>query len=269
MEIWVQLHGVPLYGANSETIRNLGLLIGSVTELDFPKNSAILCTNYPRVKLEISTSRPFIPGCSLPRKNMTPAQITFKYERLSNFCTLCGRLSHLKNFCPVPLAFCPSEGTFDADLRVETVGVRRFSRASMQRVESDRTSFKSGASSLGRPTLSFGDHSNLLRSWGYQLGVQATSEGSSYTSGRQESEPPNGAPPRSLCQPGISAPARPPNRTLQSVVSADLQCQNAKVGGDQATIGLVVQTVQRPSFALTMSACAPQQVCSADNLIAF
>lgn len=126
----------------------MGSLIGPVIELDFPEHKTIVCTNYPRVKVEILTSRPLTSGCSLPRKNMAPAIVAFRYERLSNFCTLCGRFSHLKNGCPVPPALCPPEGTFTSNLRSEIAGVHCYSRALLQGADSGRRPQWSGESSF-------------------------------------------------------------------------------------------------------------------------
>lgn len=96
--------------------------------MDAPQSQLALCTNYPRVKVEIDTSLPLVPGCALPRLHMAPALITSHYECLLRFFTLCGRISHTKNACPFPLDFRPLDNTFGDELRVEVSSVRRLSR---------------------------------------------------------------------------------------------------------------------------------------------
>lgn len=127
--MWVQIHGIPLGGAVPDKIHRMRSLIGPVLECDFPKHRLLVFTNYPRVKVEVDTWKPLIPRCLWPRKNQAPAFISFRYERLSMFCLLCGRLNHSKTFCSIPVTNQLPEGTFGEELRVDGARIRRYSRS--------------------------------------------------------------------------------------------------------------------------------------------
>lgn len=69
--------------------------------------------------------KPLFEGFSLLRLNKKPAQISFKYEWLSEFCYGCGKLGHLQQACPIYTNFA-EEPWFGQWMRAESQDLRRF-----------------------------------------------------------------------------------------------------------------------------------------------
>nr|GEX52310.1 retrotransposon protein, putative, unclassified [Tanacetum cinerariifolium] len=55
-----------------------------------------------RFRVEVDLTVPLCPGIELPRYGVKPLFVSFKYERLSNFCYACGRLGHDDETCTYP-----------------------------------------------------------------------------------------------------------------------------------------------------------------------
>lgn len=71
--------------------------MGNLLEFD---HIAVSVKRFLRIRDEVYTSKPLPDGFILPRVNRQLARITFKYERLSKFCYICGRLGHVQLSCP-------------------------------------------------------------------------------------------------------------------------------------------------------------------------
>lgn len=83
-----------------ENAEKIGRVMGKLLEFDRINTSCISVRRFIRIRVEIDTTKPFPTGFSLPRIDRGPAIVTFKYERLSEFCYECGCLGHVHSSCP-------------------------------------------------------------------------------------------------------------------------------------------------------------------------
>jgi hypothetical protein len=54
------------------------------------------------MRVVLDVSKPLVPGFHLPHPRLPSLGIKFLYERLADYCTLCGLMGHCKSFCPAP-----------------------------------------------------------------------------------------------------------------------------------------------------------------------
>lgn len=99
---WVQLRGIPLGLSSEANVRQLVQGAGEFIELEDP---SITC-GFLHVRLLVNTLNPLVPGCWLSRGPNTETWVEFRYERLHDFCYLCGRIDHVNTEC----SFEPSRG---------------------------------------------------------------------------------------------------------------------------------------------------------------
>ncbi|XP_040996158.1 uncharacterized protein At4g02000-like [Juglans microcarpa x Juglans regia] len=97
LAFWIQIHGLPLELVTQENAEKIGRVIGNLLGFD---HIVAFVKRFLRIRVEIDTSKPLLDGFILPQLNRQPAKITFKYERLSEFCYICGRLGHVHQSCP-------------------------------------------------------------------------------------------------------------------------------------------------------------------------
>jgi len=106
----VQVHGLPLQNIMVVNAIKIGKLIGlKVLTVEDGDKSGIINHHHLRFRLLIDVSLPLAPGFHLPCSGRSPLWIKLIYERLANYCALCGCIGHCKTFCPAP----PPLGTPD------------------------------------------------------------------------------------------------------------------------------------------------------------
>lgn len=76
--------------------------LGAILAVDDFDNTGLICQLFLRFCVALDTSKPLIPGFHLPRPVKEPLWISFRYERLGDYCTLCGVIGHKKNQCSQP-----------------------------------------------------------------------------------------------------------------------------------------------------------------------
>ena len=76
--------------------------IGKVLELDNNNSSGIISCPFIQFKIEINISLPLTSGFYMPCEGLKPRWISFKYERLDEYCSSCGLIGDVKKFCPTP-----------------------------------------------------------------------------------------------------------------------------------------------------------------------
>ncbi|GLT53077.1 hypothetical protein SLA2020_263730 [Shorea laevis] len=99
---WVQVHGLPMQNMTLKNAIRIGKSIGSLLEVENGDSPGLICRQHLRLRVEINTRRPLMPGFYISRPGKDPLWIQFRYERLADYCTLCGLIGHCKFICPDP-----------------------------------------------------------------------------------------------------------------------------------------------------------------------
>jgi hypothetical protein len=97
-EIWIQIHHLP-FGFMT---REIGLLIGShigkfINYDDL--NNYGSWRKFMRIRVAINVNEPLKTDWAFVREQGEVVKVSFKYEKLGNFCYVCGLLGHTENFC--------------------------------------------------------------------------------------------------------------------------------------------------------------------------
>ncbi|TXG56744.1 hypothetical protein EZV62_018057 [Acer yangbiense] len=97
-EFWVQIHDIPIMCMNRRMAKWLAEQIGRVIEI--PIESRECWGKFLRVKVSIDISKPLKRWLRLKLdKTENIVVVGLKYERLSEFCYVCGRIGHGINEC--------------------------------------------------------------------------------------------------------------------------------------------------------------------------
>ena len=96
-KFWVQIHGLPMRLLDPETAVELGESLGEVSEMENPKE--LVGNDFVRVKVEVDISKPLRRGCKIEIEEDSERWVSFKYEKLPNFCYWCGLVSHDEKDC--------------------------------------------------------------------------------------------------------------------------------------------------------------------------
>lgn len=93
LEMWVQIHDLPK-GFMSELVeKQLGDFYGEFMQYDAKNNSSIWM-KYMRIKIKLDVRKPLKRKKKIKRKDGSETQSFCKYERLGDFCFVCGLVSH-------------------------------------------------------------------------------------------------------------------------------------------------------------------------------
>ena len=95
---WVQIHGFPLGLMTKKIGTVLGASIGDVEEVDV-EGGQIAWGRYLRVRVMIDIRKPLKRGSNVAIPESGNELILFKYEKLPDFCYVCGRLDHQEFKC--------------------------------------------------------------------------------------------------------------------------------------------------------------------------
>ena len=85
-----------------ETIIELGETLGQVIPCENPND--LVGGDFLHVHVEIDVSKPLCRGRRVALDENEEIWISFKYEKLSNFCYWCGLISHDGKDCNIGLA---------------------------------------------------------------------------------------------------------------------------------------------------------------------
>jgi hypothetical protein len=100
--LWVQIHGLPLQNMTTLNAIKLGKTLGKILEVENGHITGIIYSHHLRIRVEIDTSKPLAQGFNLPRLDRAPIWVRFLYERLADYCHLCGLIRYKRNLCPAP-----------------------------------------------------------------------------------------------------------------------------------------------------------------------
>lgn len=103
VDIWVQVYDVPK-GFMSETIlKSIGEYIGEFIKVD-PTSLDGMWKQFVRIRVKINIMKPLRRRMKIKREGGSWSWINFKYERLGNFCFVCGLLGHTERECDIVYA---------------------------------------------------------------------------------------------------------------------------------------------------------------------
>ncbi|XP_065877908.1 uncharacterized protein [Euphorbia lathyris] len=99
LPIWVQVYGIPV-GFFSEAVgRQIGEFIGGFVQYDGNNDMSSRRMEYMRIRVRVDVRSPLKRCKRIKRSVFEFSFLQFKYERLCNFCFLCGVLGHTERFC--------------------------------------------------------------------------------------------------------------------------------------------------------------------------
>ncbi|KAF7138348.1 hypothetical protein RHSIM_Rhsim07G0162600 [Rhododendron simsii] len=116
---WVQIHGLPLGYLNVKTGSAIAESFGDVIAVEDPGERGRLA-NYLRIRVWLDVSKPLKKGFFLRRPKEDDLWVKFKYERLSDFCYGCGRISHTVKECKERCSFAAKDWVYDGGIRAES-----------------------------------------------------------------------------------------------------------------------------------------------------
>jgi hypothetical protein len=98
---WVQAHNLPLELMTVDNARNIGESLGELLEVDNLDDHKPARKGFLRFRVLLNLLNPFIPGFTHHRPPKSPLWIQYSYERLSDYCYICGRIGHVSFGCKV------------------------------------------------------------------------------------------------------------------------------------------------------------------------
>jgi hypothetical protein len=116
----IQIHGLPLQNMTSRNAVTIGKGLGNLLEVNNLDSLGSICRQHLRIKVEINTLIPLVPGFLFPRYGKESIWTSFKYARLAHYCTFCGLIGHKKYGCPNPPQPLPRE-KYSFSLRATTI----------------------------------------------------------------------------------------------------------------------------------------------------
>ncbi|MBA0766193.1 hypothetical protein Gotri_015258 [Gossypium trilobum] len=135
-EFWIQVHDLLPGSMNESMAKQFGNFCGRFIEYDTSIPTlgiqTFLCI---RVCLDVTV--PLKPKKKVLFGKSMVVYARFKYEKLSLFCFICGRLGHRESFCPLRLQIEPSKIVFGWDLSLRAVARRQNTAESIWLREAD------------------------------------------------------------------------------------------------------------------------------------
>lgn len=95
--MWVQMHNISFGLMNRVYGETLEKTIGEIIKVDIDKDGAGW-DHFLRVKILVDITKPLVRG-NLINCSCNLLWITFKYEKLPNFCFICGIIKHHSSGC--------------------------------------------------------------------------------------------------------------------------------------------------------------------------
>ena len=102
VNFWVQIHGLPVSRLNEKTAYGIGKSLGIVSKASHA--GELIGGNFLRIKVGVNVSRPLNKGRIVLLGNEEEVWVTFKFEKMPNFCYWCGMVSHNANECSIWLS---------------------------------------------------------------------------------------------------------------------------------------------------------------------
>ena len=117
--IWVQLHDIPLRFMNRAVAEKLSVVVGTIwQDIDEGETDG---GSFLRMKVTIDTNKPLCRGRLISLPHGEQSWVSFKYERLPNFCYWCRCLNHGDRDCDLSVE---SEGNLTKESQTYGVWIR-------------------------------------------------------------------------------------------------------------------------------------------------
>ncbi|XP_019197752.1 PREDICTED: uncharacterized protein LOC109191599 [Ipomoea nil] len=98
VQMWIQVHGLPMGYTSDKILEQIGNYLGTFVKGDDRVAGAPWKVFY-RIRLAIPVEKPMKRRLNFVKRDKSTCWVTFKYERLHNFCFYYGKLGHLYKFC--------------------------------------------------------------------------------------------------------------------------------------------------------------------------
>ncbi|KAL4284997.1 hypothetical protein GQ457_16G017350 [Hibiscus cannabinus] len=98
-EFWVQIHNVPMALINGNNAEKIGKLFPKFIKSNIDAEQSVRWDGQLRIFVAFRIKDPLKTGFILKRSSFNPIEVSFKYERLPEFCFSCGRLGHAEKEC--------------------------------------------------------------------------------------------------------------------------------------------------------------------------
>lgn len=99
--IWVQVHGLPLNHMNTANATIIAESLGGLVQANNFENMKPSRKSFLCIRVLLPLNDPLPTGFLLQRASKPPAEITYQFKRLSDFCYAYGRLGHISTYCPL------------------------------------------------------------------------------------------------------------------------------------------------------------------------
>ncbi|KAH7858161.1 hypothetical protein Vadar_020707 [Vaccinium darrowii] len=98
---WVQIHGLPVEKLNRANAEFIGKRMGKLKALEAAPDGFCLARGFLRIRVDINIEQPLPRGFWLRARTDSNRDrwISFKFEKLSDFCYACGRVGHDNRGC--------------------------------------------------------------------------------------------------------------------------------------------------------------------------
>ena len=98
VDFWIHIHEL-LVGYMTEMVgKQLGTFFGTFLQYDAKNNSSIW-REFMRLRIRVDVCRPLKRKKKIVKKDKTEIVVNCKYEKLGDFCFICGLFSHTERFC--------------------------------------------------------------------------------------------------------------------------------------------------------------------------
>ncbi|KAG8491825.1 hypothetical protein CXB51_015099 [Gossypium anomalum] len=123
-EFWIQVHDLPAGMMSELMCKKLGEFLGKFLEYDV-SSLALGHSSYMHICVRLDVTAPLKRKKKIQMRDNSPVYVHFKYEKLSMFCFICGKLRHGESFCPFRLKIEPSKISYRWDLSLRAVTRRQ------------------------------------------------------------------------------------------------------------------------------------------------
>ncbi|XP_074361359.1 uncharacterized protein LOC141701624 [Apium graveolens] len=98
VDFWIQIYDLPSDFMSESIDKQLGNFFGTFLMYD-SNNNASIWREYMRIKVKVDVRSPLKRRKKIGSKNRKECIVNCKYEKLADFCFVCGVLSHTERFC--------------------------------------------------------------------------------------------------------------------------------------------------------------------------